>query len=290
MCMKTKPELPDDIAATVQRALAEDIGSGDRNAMLVDPAVRSRATLLAREGAILAGTAWFDAVFAHLQPDVRIDWQYSDGQRIPAETELCAIHGAARTLLTGERTALNFLQMLSGVASATHAYVERVKGTETAIVDTRKTLPGLRSAQKYAVRCGGGANHRFGLYDAILLKENHIAAAGSIAAAVDQARNMSPELSVQVEVETLEELDATLEAGVDAILLDNFATHMLTRAVNKARAYGRRFRKPIMIEASGNISLSNVREIADTGVDRISIGGLTKHIRATDYSMRIVPI
>lgn len=287
--MTAQPSLADDIATAVARALHEDIGDGDRNAILVDDKLRSHATVIARESAILAGTAWFDAVFTQLEPHVRIEWQYADGQRIPADAVLCTIHGLARTLLTGERTALNFLQLLSGVAGTTHDYVERVRGTHTAIVDTRKTLPGLRSAQKYAVRCGGGANHRFGLYDAILLKENHIAAAGSIAAAVSRARDLSPELTVQVEVETLDELDASLESDVDAILLDNLATHVLTRAVNKVRAHCKRFRKNIVIEASGNISLGNVREIADTGVDRISIGGLTKHVRAVDLSMRIEP-
>lgn len=280
-------ELPDNIHATVEQALLEDIGDGDHNAALIAPARHARAELVARENAILAGTAWFDAVFQALDPSVRIDWHYTDGQRLPKDEPLCTLDGPARPLLTGERTALNFLQLLSGVATTTHEYVERVKGTNTAIVDTRKTLPGLRSAQKYAVCCGGGANHRFGLYDAILIKENHIAAAGSIAAAVRQARTNSPQLTVQVEVENLDELEQTLEADVDAILLDNFATHVLARAVNMTQAHARRFRREIMIEASGNVDLRTIREIADTGVDRISIGGLTKHVRATDYSLRM---
>lgn len=285
--VKRLPDLPRDLETTVEQALLEDIGDGDRNAALVGPEVQARAVLVARENAVLAGTAWFDASFTALNADVAIEWQYADGQRVPMEAPLCHLQGPARALLTGERTALNFLQLLSGVASATHEYVERVKGTQTAIVDTRKTLPGLRSAQKYAVRCGGGDNHRFGLFDAILIKENHIMAAGSIEAAVAGARDASPELTVQVEVETLEELEQALEAGVDAILLDNFESHMLTRAVNMAKAHARRFRRHLKIEASGDINLKNVREVADTGVDRISIGGLTKHVRATDFSMRM---
>lgn len=285
--MNAPHDLSDTVRSNVELALLEDIGDGDRNAALIERGSQARADLVARENAILAGSAWFDATFAALNPDVHIEWHYSDGQRLPRERALCTLHGPARALLTGERTALNFLQLLSGVASTTHEYVERVKGTHTAIVDTRKTLPGLRSAQKYAVRCGGGINHRLGLYDAILIKENHITAAGSIAAAVERARDTSPDLTVQVEVEDLDELEQTLEAGVDAILLDNLATHVLARAVNMAKAHGRRFRRDITIEASGNINLRNVREIADTGVDRISIGSLTKHVRATDYSMRM---
>src|SRR5699024_4135542 len=287
--MSTQSELPDDLQPTVERALLEDIGDGDRNAALVDRDARARATLIARENAVLAGGPWFDATFAAIHPDVEIAWQHGDGRRIPKDTPLCTVQGPTRALLTAERTALNFLQMLSGVATTTHEFVERVKGTDTAIVDTRKTLPGLRGAQKYAVRCGGGQNHRFGLYDAILIKESHIAGAGSVAAAISRARDISPELTVQVEIETLEELEQTLDAGVDAILLDNLPTHVLARAVNMATAHARRFRRDIMIEASGNISLRNVREIADTGVTRISIGGLTKHIRAVDYSLCIEP-
>ncbi len=284
---ETPIDLPADLETMVERALAEDIGDGDRNAALVEPELYARATIVARENAILSGRAWFDAVFAALDPAVAIEWRFGDGQRVSADTLLCHLQGPARALLTGERTALNFLQLLSGVASVTNEYVERVKGTNTAIVDTRKTLPGLRSAQKYAVRCGGGANHRFGLFDAILIKENHIMAAGSIGQAVARARDSAPNLFLQVEVETLEELEQALEAGVDALLLDNLKSHVLTRAVNMAKAHQRRFRRHIVIEASGDINLKNVREIADTGVDRISIGGLTKHVRATDFSMRM---
>lgn len=280
-------ELPADLNAVVDYALAEDIGDGDRNAALVDDNRPARAKVVCRERAILAGSAWFDRVFAVLDPEISVRWHLADGQRMTAEQTICEITGPVRSLLSGERTALNFLQLLSGVASATHGYVERVKGTNTAIVDTRKTLPGLRSAQKYAVRCGGGANHRFGLYDAILIKENHIMAAGSIDAAVTRGREQSPELFLQVEIETLTELEQALEAGIDGVLLDNLPTHVLARAVNMAHAHRRRFRRDIVIEASGDITLKNIREIADTGVDRISIGGLTKHVRATDFSMRM---
>lgn len=280
-------ELPADLNAVVDYALAEDIGDGDRNAALVDDNRPARAKVVCRERAILAGSAWFDRVFAVLDPEISVRWHLADGQRMTAEQTICEITGPVRSLLSGERTALNFLQLLSGVASATHGYVERVKGTNTAIVDTRKTLPGLRSAQKYAVRCGGGANHRFGLYDAILIKENHIMAAGSIDAAVTRSREQSPELFLQVEIETLTELEQALEAGIDGVLLDNLPTHVLARAVNMAHAHRRRFRRDIVIEASGDITLKNIREIADTGVDRISIGGLTKHVRATDFSMRM---
>lgn len=279
--------LPDDIVPAVDRALAEDMGDGDRNAALVDADLQASARVVVRENAILAGAPWFERVFAALDERVRIEWAYGDGQRIRSNTTVCQISGPVRALLTGERTALNFLQLLSGVASATSDFVERVKGTNTAIIDTRKTLPGLRSAQRYAVRCGGGINHRFGLFDAILIKENHIMAAGSIETAVQRARETAEGLFVQVEIETLEELEQALEAGIDGVLLDNLPSHVLARAVNMADAHRRRFRRDIVIEASGDINLRNVREIADTGVDRISIGGLTKHIKATDFSMRM---
>lgn len=279
--------LPADIGPMVDQALAEDVGDGDRNAALIDPGVRASASVVVRENAILAGSPWFERVFSALDKGVSIEWAYSDGQRIRSNTAVCRIEGPVRALLTGERTALNFLQLLSGVASATSDFVERVKGTNTQIIDTRKTLPGLRSAQRYAVRCGGGINHRFGLFDAILIKENHIMAAGSIETAVQRARETAEGLFVQVEIETLEELEQALEAGIDGVLLDNLPSHVLARAVNMANAHRRRFRRDIVIEASGDINLRNVREIADTGVDRISIGGLTKHLRATDFSMRM---
>lgn len=279
--------LPADIAATVNHALAEDVGDGDRNAALVDADLYASASVVVRENSILAGSPWFEHVFSALDERVAIEWAYGDGQRIRSNTAVCRIEGPVRALLTGERTALNFLQLLSGVASSTFDFVERVKGTNTQIVDTRKTLPGLRSAQRYAVRCGGGINHRFGLFDAILIKENHIAAAGSIDTAVQRARESAYSLFVQVEIETLEELEQALEAGIDGVLLDNLPSHVLARAVNMADAHRKRFRRDLIIEASGDINLRNVREIADTGVDRISIGGLTKHIKATDFSMRM---
>jgi nicotinate-nucleotide pyrophosphorylase (carboxylating) len=279
--------LPDDIQDVVERALAEDIGDGDRNAALVDETLQASARVVVRENAILSGAPWFERSFKALDERVQIDWLSNDGERIRSNTTVCEIRGPVRALLTGERTALNFLQLLSGVATSTFEFVERVKGTYTQIIDTRKTLPGLRSAQRYAVRCGGGMNHRFGLFDAILIKENHIMAAGSIETAVRRARDSAAGQFVQVEIETLEELEQALEAGCDGVLLDNLASHVLARAVNMADAHRRRFRRDIVIEASGDINLRNVREIADTGVDRISIGGLTKHLRATDFSMRM---
>lgn len=279
--------LPADIDTTVHEALTEDVGDGDRNAALVDAGLHASASVVARENAILAGSAWFERVFAALDTQVSVEWAYGDGERVRSNTTVCRVDGPVRALLTGERTALNFLQLLSGVASSTFDFVERVKGTNTHIVDTRKTLPGLRSAQRYAVRCGGGINHRFGLFDAILIKENHITVSGSIDTAVRRARETADGLFVQVEIETLEELDQALEAGTDGVLLDNLPSHVLARAVNMADAHRRRFRRDIVIEASGDINLRNVREIADTGVDRISIGGLTKHIKATDFSMRM---
>lgn len=285
-----QPETPEDIADTVARALAEDIGDGDRNAELVPEGTRVRARVTAREAGVLAGAPWFDAVFAQLDDNVRIDWHLADGDALRPETPVCDLEGPARPVLTGERTALNFLQLLSGVATATRRYVERVKGTGAAILDTRKTLPGLRSAQKYAIRCGGGVNHRFGLFDAVLIKENHIAAAGSIRAAVETARRLHEDLTVQVEVENLTELEEALAADADSVLLDNFASHILTRAVIMCRRHRRPNFAKVEIEASGDVTLGNVRDIADTGVDRISIGGLTKHVTAVDLSMRLTRI
>lgn len=287
--MTAQLNLSEDIEPAIHQALNEDIGDGDRNAALVDENTQCHAVLAVGGSTILSGAAWFDAVFLALDPTMQIEWHYSDGQRVPNNMPLCSLQGSARMLLTGERTALNFLQMISGVASATHEYVERIKGTGAVIVDTRKTLPGLRRAQKYAVRCGGGQNNRFGLYDAILIEANHVAAAGSIEAVVDKVRQMSPEMPIKVAVESLDALDQTLEAGVDVVSFDNFATHVLTRAVNKTKAHRQRFRRDITIEASGDISLRNVREIADTGVDRIAIDNLTRHIRAVDYTIEFNP-
>jgi len=277
------PELPRDLASQVEAALREDIGSGDVTAALVPPAQRVRGSVSARENAILAGRPWAEATFRHLDPHVQLTWHASDGEPIAANQVVFDIAGAARPVLTGERTALNFLQLLSATATATHRFVQAVAGTGCAILDTRKTIPGLRSAQKYAVRCGGGLNHRMGLYDRVLIKENHIAAAGSLTAAVRAARHHAAGLAVEVEVETLEEFDEALAASPDIVLLDEFSLADLRSAVALNRARG----KPLKLEASGSVTLETVRTVAETGVDFISIGGLTKHVRAVDLSMRL---
>jgi nicotinate-nucleotide pyrophosphorylase (carboxylating) len=277
------PELPRDLASQVEAALREDIGSGDVTAALVPAAQRVRGSVIARENAILAGRPWAEATFRHLDPHVQLNWHASDGEPIAANQVVFDIAGAARPVLTGERTALNFLQLLSATATATHRFVQAVDGTGCAILDTRKTLPGLRSAQKYAVRCGGGRNHRMGLYDGVLIKENHIAAAGSLTAAVRAARHHAAGLTVEVEVETLQEFNEALAAAPDIVMLDEFSLADLRAAVALNRARG----KPVKLEASGSVSLETVRTIAETGVDFISIGGLTKHVRAVDLSMRL---
>lgn len=280
--------VPTDMTALITRALEEDVGSGDCNKVVVDADQRAHAVVTARESAVLAGCPWFEAVFQQLSADdVRIDWHLDDGDALKPEQTVCELTGPARTLLTGERTALNFLQTLSASATVTRHFVDRVKGTNAAILDTRKTLPGLRSAQKYAVVCGGGVNHRFGLFDGVLIKENHISVAGSITTAVERVRAADAQQWVQVEVEDLHELDEALAADVDSVLLDNFPDHVLTRAVNMCRGHLLPNRRSVVTEASGDINLSNVRAVADTGVDRISIGGLTKHITAVDLSMRL---
>jgi len=268
-----------DIHNDVTRALAEDLGSGDITALLIPPSSQARATVISREQAVVCGTAWFDAVFHAIDPQVRIEWRVQDGDDVEPGTTLCALSGPARTLLSGERTALNFLQTLSGTANRTQRYVAAVAGTGADILDTRKTLPGLRLAQKYAVRCGGGHNHRMGLYDAVLIKENHIVAAGSIAQAVTTARSVAAGKSVEVEVETLAELQEALAAAADIILLDNFTPEHLAEAVaiNRGRA---------KLEASGGITLDNIRRIAATGVDYISVGSITKDLQSVDLSMR----
>lgn len=270
-------QLPDDIAEIVTTALREDVGSGDRTAALIAEDGTATATVIVRESAILCGTAWFNEVFRQLQPAVRISWFAGDGDRVAPGQKLCALEGPARTLLTGERTALNFLQTLSGTASITREYVDLIAGSRARILDTRKTIPGLRSAQKYAVLCGGGHNHRMGLYDAILIKENHILAAGGITAAINQAKQQG--VPVEVEVENLAGLEEALAAGYDHVLLDNFDTEGLRRAVelNQDRA---------KLEASGGVDKDKLPAIAATGVDFISIGALTKHVRAIDFSMR----
>ena len=275
--------LPEDIRAVVYRALQEDIGSGDVTAELVPAHRLASATLVCRETAVLCGTAWFEEVFAQLEPAVSIAWQQRDGDLVAANMQLCRLDGPARALLSGERTALNFLQTLSGTATVARAYAEAVAGTSCQVLDTRKTLPGLRSAQKYAVACGGASNHRHGLYDALLIKENHIIAAGGIAAALRAARTLHPDLVVEIEVETLAELDAALVGGADIVLLDNFDLAALREAVAKVRGCENCATR---LEASGNVSLATVRDIAETGVDYISVGELTKNLRAIDLSMR----
>jgi nicotinate-nucleotide pyrophosphorylase (carboxylating) len=277
-----RPALPsaESIARDVRRALEEDIGSGDVTADLLPDDASAQARVVTREAAVLCGTAWFDACFRALDDAVGIHWLAEDGETVAPGALLCRLEGKARALVTGERTALNFLQTLSGTATATAAFVDAVRGTRTTILDTRKTLPGLRLAQKYAVRAGGGANHRVGLFDAVLIKENHIATAGSITAAIARARALHPGILVETEVENFGELREALAAGADRIMLDEFELHELSQAV--AEVDGR-----VPLEVSGSVSLDRVRAIAETGVDFVSIGALTKHVRAIDLSMRI---
>ncbi len=267
------------ITEQVRQALAEDVGDGDVTAALIPASAQAEAHVVCREPAVICGRPWFDAVFAQLDPTIALDWWVEEGTAVAADAVLCRLHGPARSMLTGERTALNFLQTLSGTATLTRHYVEAVRGTGVRILDTRKTLPGLRLAQKYAVRCGGGHNHRIGLYDALLLKENHILAAGSITAAVDAARRMAPGLLLEVEVEQLDELHEALMARVDRLLLDNMSPDMLREAVHLSA--GR-----TELEASGGVNLASLRTVAATGVDYISSGSLTKHVQAIDLSMR----
>jgi nicotinate-nucleotide pyrophosphorylase (carboxylating) len=274
------PPAPAEIARQVTLALAEDVGTGDLTAALIPSHSRAQATVISREQAVVCGRAWLDEVFHQLDARISVTWNLADGARVAPGQGLCRLQGPARAMLTGERTALNFLQTLSATATQTRAYVDAVAGTGTRILDTRKTLPGLRAAQKYAVTCGGGDNHRMGLFDAILIKENHIAAAGSIASAVARARRQHPGVVLEVEAEDLDELSQALEAGADVVMLDNFELDALREAVilNRGRA---------RLEASGGVCLETVRAIAETGVDEISVGALTKDIRAVDLSMRI---
>ncbi len=269
------------VGTDVARALAEDVGSGDLTAQLIPATQTARARVITREPAVIAGRPWFDACYQALDPDCEIDWRVAEGDAVEAGSVLVELSGNARALLTAERPSLNFLQTLSAVATATRPYVEAVRGTHAAILDTRKTLPGLRIAEKYAVRVGGGQNQRTGLFDGILIKENHIAAAGGIAPVLEAAFRLArDEVSVQIEVETLAQLTEALAAGANLVLLDNFSLAEMRHAVQIA--HGR-----ALLEASGNITLETVRAVAETGVDRISVGGLTKHIRAVDLSMRI---
>ncbi len=264
------------------RALEEDLGRGDLTARLVPAEAASNATIVSREPAVLAGRPYAEAVFRQLDPVVELEWSAADGERVRQDQVLCRARGSSRALLTGERTALNFLQTLSATATAAARYVEAVAGTGCTILDTRKTLPGLRLAQKYAVRCGGALNHRLGLYDGILIKENHIAAAGSIAAAVRRARAIGVGVAIEVEVENLDELGLALDAEADIVMLDDFTLADMVEAVRLNRARP----KPAKLEASGGVDLESVRRIAATGVDYVSVGGITKHVCAVDLSMR----
>jgi len=276
-------QLPADLPEQVQAALREDIGPGDVTAALVPAAQRVRGRVIAREAAVLCGRAWVEETFRQLDPNVHLTWHAADGERVGAGEVVFEISGPARAVLTGERTALNFLQLLSATATATREYVDAVEGTACRILDTRKTIPGLRSAQKYAVRCGGADNHRLGLYDRVLIKENHIAAAGSITGAIAAARSRSPDIPVEVEVESLIELEEALNAAPDIVMLDDFTLADLRAAVALNRARGARAK----LEASGGVSLEGVRGIAETGVDFVSVGALTKHVHAVDLSMRL---
>ena len=268
--------LPADIASTVRRALNEDLGTGDLTAKLVPQGAASAAAVLCRDSAILCGVAWFSEVFRQLDGDVGISWRCADGDAVKPGQTVCTLSGSTRSLLSGERTALNFLQLLSGTATTTREYVTAIAHTETRLLDTRKTLPGLRSAQKYAVLCGGGTNHRMGLYDAMLIKENHIRASGSITGALEQAK--TTHRYMEIEVENEQELEEALTAGADAVLLDNFTLDQVRRAVqlNDGRA---------RLEVSGGVDFADLAALAATGVDFISVGALTKNVRAIDFSM-----
>jgi nicotinate-nucleotide pyrophosphorylase (carboxylating) len=275
------PTLPPGIADDVRRALAEDVGTGDRTAGLIPADAAARAQVISRDHAVLCGAAWFNEAFRQVDDRVSIRWRHGDGDRVAAGDTLCDIDGPARAILTAERTALNFLQTLSGTATRARRYAEIVRGTGAAVLDTRKTIPGLRLAQKYATACGGCENHRLGLHDGILIKENHIAAAGSIAAALRAAQAAAaPGMLVEIEVEDLAQLRAALDAGANRVLLDNFALDQLAAAVRQTAGRAK-------LEASGGISLENLRAVAETGVDYISIGDITKNVVAVDLSLRI---
>ena len=273
-------DLTAEIEANVRTALKEDIGSGDITAQLIPEDRQARATVITREAAIISGTAWVNEVFRQIDPRVKVEWQVQDGDRAEANQALFHLEGPARALLSGERSALNFLQCLSGVATRVGHYVELVKGTQVKLLDTRKTLPGLRLAQKYAVTCGGGHNHRIGLYDAFLIKENHIAASGGIAQAIEAAHRIAPGKPVEVEVESLDELQQALDAGADIIMLDELSLDDMRTAVTLTNGRAK-------LEASGGVNETTLRTIAETGVDYVSIGTLTKDVKAIDLSMRL---
>jgi nicotinate-nucleotide pyrophosphorylase (carboxylating) len=276
-------EIPADLDTQVNAALQEDIGSGDVTARLIPASQTVRGRVITREAAVLSGRPWVEAVFRKLDSEIKLNWHASDGDRIVADQVIFEIAGPARAVLTGERTALNFLQLLSATATAARRFVDAIAGTGCVILDTRKTLPGLRTAQKYAVRCGGAQNHRIGLYDMALIKENHIAAAGSLSGAIASARRVASGVLVEVEVESLEEFAEALAARPDIIMLDEFTRGDMRKAVALNRADAR----PVKIEASGSVSLETVRSIAETGVDFVSVGGITKNVHAVDLSMRL---
>lgn len=281
LCEYTPADLDELARADVARALAEDVGGGDLTAALVDPLRRAKARIVAREPAVICGAPWVRAAVLACDPQARLNWQVTDGQRCAADQLVLEIEGNAQALLTAERTALNFLQLLSAVATKTAVFVQAVAGTRAQIVDTRKTIPGLRLAQKHAVTTGGGVNHRIGLFDAVLIKENHIAAAGGVGAVLRRVAQTAPQARfVEIEVETLEQLDEALASGATMVLLDNMDMPTLHEAVrrNAGRA---------VLEISGGVNLDTVRALAETGVDRISIGALTKDVKAIDFSMRI---
>lgn len=272
-------QLPDDIFQAVKLALQEDIGERDVTADLIPLNATSKASVICRDDAVLAGCAWFDECFRQIDHTVNIFWHFKDGDKIAAGSTLCDLQGASRSLLSGERAALNFLQLLSATATATDRYMQAIEGTSTKILDTRKTIPGLRKAQKYAVLCGGGENHRIGLYDRVLIKENHIMAAGTITAAVEQAKAIHPDLLVEVETENMDEFQEASQAGADIIMLDNYSLEMMRKAVFLND-------NQVKLEASGGVNLDTVKSIAATGVDYISVGEITKDVKAIDLSMR----
>lgn len=270
-----------NIRADVLRALQEDIGSGDVTAELLPEGLQVQANIISREPMLVCGRAWVDCVFQQLSKQIKIEWLVDDGDYLANPSSLCNIQGPAREILTGERTALNFLQTLSATATITNKFVKELAGSPTRLLDTRKTLPGLRYAQKYAVKCGGGVNHRIGLFDAFLIKENHIKACGSIAKAVQLAKTKHPDLLVEVEVESLAELSIALKLPIDRIMLDNFSPSMLEEAIQLRGEF------PVALEFSGNVSLQNIAEVAKSGVDYISVGALTKSVQAIDLSLLI---
>lgn len=282
---RTESEFSDAIARNVETAIAEDVGSGDRTAGLLPDDVDATATVHCRERCVVAGRPWFDEVYRQLDPAIAVEWAVSDGQQVPADTTLCQLAGPAKSLLTGERCALNFLQLLSATATTTRQYVDAVADTPAIILDTRKTLPGLRHAQKYAVRCGGGENHRLGLDDAILIKENHIATAGGIEAVLRKAEIGGADVPVEIEVESISDLRVALQAGAGRVMLDNFSIEDTVEAVRINRD---EFGSAAKLEASGGQTLGDLRRTAEAGVDYISVGALTKNISAIDLSMRVV--